>query len=163
MFAWSFISGGKCTDAWPMLTGSRNQFVIMRNAKTQKYGCYAKFNPLKGKWTDHRNSPHDYDQSCWRVGWPKVGGGGSENLDLTQEELFARLVAWNDTNYLIGAGTDGVSDKASTDGKPQPFPMGCFMSSGPPPRSQWLDSAKYSSGPEPDNYFPPRNRCAGAG
>ena len=25
-------------------------------------------------------------------------------------------MAWNDTNYLIGAGTDGVSDKASTDG-----------------------------------------------
>ena len=37
--------GGNCTDAWPMMTGSRNQYVISKSAKTGKYTCGAKYNP----------------------------------------------------------------------------------------------------------------------
>jgi hypothetical protein len=38
------------------------------------------------------------------------------DLELTEDELFYRVVVWDETNYLIGAGTDGSSDKNSTDG-----------------------------------------------
>lgn len=69
---------------------------------------------MKNEWTDHDNSPHDYSQACWKVDWPEVGGGG--DMDLTENELYKRLVAWNNNNYLLGAGTDGSSDKNSTDG-----------------------------------------------
>jgi hypothetical protein len=108
-------SGGKCTDAWPMMTGSRNQYIIQKE-KNGKYVCCARFNPFEGKWTEHSNSCHDSDQTLWKVNWPKVGGGGSEDLKLNEDELFRKIVAWDENNFLIGAGTDGISDKVSTDG-----------------------------------------------
>ena len=52
----------------------------------------------------------------WQVDWPKVGGGGSRNLELTEEQLFLKMVAWDEQNYIVGAGTSGTSDKNSTDG-----------------------------------------------
>jgi len=110
------LVGGNCTNAWPMLTGSRNQYVIQKNPRTKLYGCSARFDSRTEEWTPHTNSPHDSDQSLWSVPWPRVGGGGDADTELTQEELFDRIVAWDETNYLIGAGTDGSSDQESTDG-----------------------------------------------
>ena len=39
------------------------------------------------------------------MAWPEVGGGGDLDLELNEEELFERLCAWDDQNYIIGAGT----------------------------------------------------------
>ena len=99
-----------------MLTGSRNQYVLSKNTKSGKYYCSARFDMSNQKWVDHSNSPHDSDQSLWKVSWPKVGGGGSRDLELTGAQLFVRLATWNDNNYLIGAATDGSSDQETTDG-----------------------------------------------
>jgi hypothetical protein len=67
------------------------------------------------KWVDRNNSPHDSDQSLWKVSWPKVDGGGSRDLELTGAQLFVRLAAWtNDNNFLIGAATNGSSDQETT-------------------------------------------------
>lgn len=41
----------------------------------------------------------------WRVNWPKVGGGGDRNKELTKEELFKKMVAWDKENFIVGAGT----------------------------------------------------------
>ena len=38
------------------------------------------------------------------------------DLELTEDELFLKMVAWDQTNYIVGAGTSGTSDKNSTDG-----------------------------------------------
>ena len=108
--------GGSCTNAWPMMTGSRNQFIVSKNPDTSLYRCMARYNAKEKKWTDHSNSPHDSDQNVWSVDWPKVGGGGIMGSEITAEDLYNRIVAWDKTNYLIGAGTDGWSDKESTDG-----------------------------------------------
>lgn len=112
----NFFLGGNCTDAWPMLTGSRNQYMITKNAKTGKYTCGAKYNPNEQKWSDHSNSPHDSNPAIWAVDWPPVGGGGPASLELNEDELYQRIVIWDENNYLIGAGTSGTSDKKSTDG-----------------------------------------------
>ena len=98
------------------MTGSRNQFVITKNPKTQKYHCGAKYNPQDQKWTEHSNSPHDHNPAIWKVDWPPVGGGGDSALELNEDDLFRRVVAWDENNYLIGAATSGTSDKQSTDG-----------------------------------------------
>lgn len=50
----------------------------------------------------------------WAVPWPKVGGGGKKQL--SQKQLFKRLCRWDDENYLIGASSEGNSDKNSTNG-----------------------------------------------
>lgn len=113
---WDKIVGGQCTHAWALLTGCKEQYTIRINPKTKKYGCYAKYDPYKKKWADHANSPHDSDSSMWRVAWPKVGGGGGMDLELTENQLFQRLVAWDKQNYIVGAGTKGTSDKHSTAG-----------------------------------------------
>ena len=114
MIASNEITGGSCTNAWPMLTGSRNQYVIMYNDYTKKYRCAAKFNTAKERWVEHTNSPRESDQTCWQVPWPRVGGGGTG--DINADELFFKIVQWDKNNFLIGASTSGVSDADSTDG-----------------------------------------------
>lgn len=99
-----------------MMTGSRNQFIITNNPKTGKYYCGAKYNPQEENWSEHSNSPHDSDARMWKVDWPKIGGGGSAEVELTQDQLFQKIVAWDENNFLVGAGTDGTSDEESTEG-----------------------------------------------
>jgi hypothetical protein len=99
-----------------MLTGSRNQYLISKNTETNKYLCAARFDPNVEKWTEHSNSPQDSDPAHWRVDWPKVGGGGNRDLELSDDQLFDRIVAWDEHNFLVGAGTDGRSDTESTEG-----------------------------------------------
>jgi len=108
------LVGGNCTNAWPMITGSRNQFMINLNTKTKTYFCTAKYSPLTG-WSEHANSPHDSNQSVWNVEWPRVGGGCADPLQgITAQELFYKIIAWDQSNYLIGAATDGGA--TSTEG-----------------------------------------------
>lgn len=99
-----------------MMTGSRNQYVITRNPKTQKYSCSAKYNCLEQRWSDHSNSPQDSSPALWNVDWPTVGGGGDMELELNENELYKRVVVWDEHNYLVAAATSGSSDKQSTDG-----------------------------------------------
>lgn len=111
---WDKIKGGQCTHGWSLMTGCRHQYTIRKNPKTGRYACYGKFNPNTRKWARHANSPHDCEQSVWQVPWPEVGGGGDK--ELTQEELFMRMCAWDDVNYIVGASVGGTSDKNRTDG-----------------------------------------------
>ena len=37
-------------------------------------------------------------------------------MELTENELFRRIVAWDENNFLLGAGRSGKSDKEKTDG-----------------------------------------------
>jgi hypothetical protein len=113
---WDKISGGQCTHAWALMTGCKEQYQITKNKKTGKFICMAKYNPHKKEWLKHGNSPHDGDQSVHQVDWPKVGGGGGKEKELTEDELFLKLCAWDDVNYIVGAGTTGSSDKTRTDG-----------------------------------------------
>jgi len=52
----------------------------------------------------------------WTVPWPRVGGGDGSEHEITADQLFDKIVAWDETNYLVGAGTDGRSDDENTDG-----------------------------------------------
>jgi len=113
---WDKIVGGQCTHAWALLTGCKEQYTMKRNSGTGKWRCFAKFNPKTKQWAKHENSPHDCPNTTWRVGWPKVGGGGSRDVELDDEEMFMRLFAWDQVNYIVGAGTSGTSDKHSTGG-----------------------------------------------
>jgi len=113
---WDKIVGGQCTHAWAMLTGCKEQYTMQRNKATGKWQCFAKCNPKTKEWAKHTNSPHDCPNTTWRVGWPQVGGGGSRDKELDDEEMFLRLYAWDQVNYIVGAGTSGTSDKKSTGG-----------------------------------------------
>jgi hypothetical protein len=113
---WDKITGGQCTHAWALMTGCKEQYTISKNPKNGKFKCTSKYNPNEKKWSKHGNSPHDADQSMWQVEWPKVGGGGGMNVEVTKDELFGKMVAWDKCNYIVGAGTSGSSDKHSTEG-----------------------------------------------
>jgi Calpain family cysteine protease len=88
-----------------MMTGCIEQYTIQLNAKTGKYYCIAHFNPKTREWTKLYNCIHDIDDRMWRVNWPKVGGGGDRNKELTKEELFWKMDAWDKEDFIVGAGT----------------------------------------------------------
>jgi len=113
---WDKIVGGQCTHAWALLTGCKEQYSMSRNPATGKWRCFAKYNPKTNEWGKHANSPHDMPKTTWRVGWPEVGGGGKRDQELDDEEIFMCLYAWDQVNYIVGAGTSGKSDKHSTGG-----------------------------------------------
>jgi hypothetical protein len=115
---WDKISGGQCTHAWALMTGCKEQYTITKNKETGGYICMAKYNPYKKKWLKHGNSPHDGDKSMYQVAWPEVGVGGGEDRDkeLNEDELFLEMCAWDEVNYIVGAGTTGTSDENETDG-----------------------------------------------
>lgn len=111
---WDKITGGQCTHGWALMTGCKHQYMITKNERTNKYACYGQYNTHTKTWNRLANSPHDADNSMWPVPWPEVGGGGDK--ELTEDELFLKMVAWDKENYIVGAGTKGTSDKHSTGG-----------------------------------------------
>lgn len=98
------------------MTGCKHQYTIRKNPKTGLYGCYAKYDPSEGKWAPHKNCPQENNSDMWRVAWPEVGGGGAISKELTKEELFMKMFAWDNENFIVAAGTNGTSDKELTDG-----------------------------------------------
>jgi hypothetical protein len=56
--------------------------------------------------------------------WPEVGGGGAVGLTIEEEELFMKLCAWDDANYIMAAGTTPpqTQTRTLTEPRPQPYP-----------------------------------------
>lgn len=99
---WDKITGGHCTHAWALLTGCREQYTIFCNKKTGKYYCSSRYDPNKKQWSTYTNAPGDSYAGVWPGVWPEVGGGGDG--ELTQDEVFMRLCAWDRVNFIMGAG-----------------------------------------------------------
>ena len=112
---WDEIDGGQCTHAWSLLTGCKEQYTI-RRGPSGKFGCKGKFNPNDEVWEQLENSPQKGFRGLWPSAWPKVGGGGDYTLELDEEELFIRMCAWDDANYILAAGSKAGSDTEMTDG-----------------------------------------------
>lgn len=108
------IDGGQCTHAWALLTGCKEQYTIRRSG--EKFSCYGAYNPNEQRWETLANSPHDGFRGLWPMAWPAKGGGGSLDLQLTEDQLFERMCAWDDANFILGAGTKSGSDQNTTDG-----------------------------------------------
>ena len=112
---WDKIDGGQCTHAWALLTGCKEQYTMQKTDKGA-YKCLGKYNPNEDRWEEHANSPHEGFSGLWPMAWPEAGGGGAQDLELSMEELFARMCVWDDKNYIMGAGTKLGSDYEKTDG-----------------------------------------------
>jgi hypothetical protein len=111
---WDKIVGGQCAHAWAVMTGCKYQYSIQPSNKKGRWYCSLRYNQREKKWGKHGNSPHDCSDVFYQVDWPKVGGGGKG--DITEEELFEKMCAWDDVNYIVGAGTTGSSDTNTTEG-----------------------------------------------
>ena len=96
------------------MTGVKEQYCLQRNKKG-KYIATAKQNPTTGEWAEHGNASDEGFQNVWHVPWPEVGGGGGKKA-LTTNQLFRKMCAWDDENFLIAASSKGVSDKNKTNG-----------------------------------------------
>jgi hypothetical protein len=110
---WDKIDGGQCTQAWRLLTGCKEQYTIMDQG--EGYKAFGALNPNSGEWEQLANSPHDSFQGCWPMNWPEVGGGGGMTA-IDANTLFEKMCAWDDQNFIMGAGTKSGSDTAATDG-----------------------------------------------
>merc|ERR1719420_2350769 len=111
---WDKIDGGTCTHAWALLTGNKYQYTISDDG--DGFHCMGTLNPMTAEWEMLANSPHDGFRGVWPMAWPKVGGGGSIDLKIDENEMFERMCAWDDNNFIMGCGTKPGSDTQKTDG-----------------------------------------------
>lgn len=112
---WDEIDGGQCTHAWRLLTGCKYQYTFMNSGDNQ-FQCLGKFNPNTKEWDPLENSGHKGSQGLWPMDWPEVGGGGDKRAKCGLNEMFERMCAWDDQNYVMAAGTKAGSDTNTTDG-----------------------------------------------
>ena len=113
---WDEINGGECTHAWSLLTGCKEQYTIRRDKESGKFTCMGKKNANTDTWEEHANSPHQGFRGLWPMAWPELGGGGEYSARLDENELFERMCAWDDADYIMGCGTKAGSDSETTDG-----------------------------------------------
>jgi len=107
---WDKIDGGQPVHAWRMLTGCEDQYTF-RDDDGDGFACMG--------CPDNdtlENSPHDGSQSLHYIDWPEVGGGGDERHKCEHDEMFEKMVAWDNQNYIIGAGTCSGSDSEDHQG-----------------------------------------------
>ena len=102
---WDKIVGGNCNHAWSILTGCKHQYHITRKYSDEgKFQCLGKYNPHERHWEPQYNHFHDTEKISWEMEWPEVGGGGAVGTEITQDELFDKMVAWDKVNYIVAAG-----------------------------------------------------------
>ena len=119
---WDQIDGGQCMHAWALLTGCKEQYVFRRDKGGASYSCLSKCNPQTGEWAEASgNAPSQSSKRLWKSAWPRVGGGGGADLVLRPSELFERMTAWDDTNFMLAASTKAGSDKEADNGGPSPL------------------------------------------
>ena len=108
---WDHLIGGMCGHAWSLLTGCKDQYLIQKT-DDGRFECFGKYNPQPkpgdDQWSQRTNSPKLSDARMWNVPWPEVGGGGEANWLITEEELFMKMCAWDDHNYIIAAGISNI-------------------------------------------------------
>eukprot|EP00930_Biecheleria_cincta_P078619 TRINITY_DN6616_c0_g1_i1.p1 TRINITY_DN6616_c0_g1~~TRINITY_DN6616_c0_g1_i1.p1 ORF type:complete len:664 (-),score=114.45 TRINITY_DN6616_c0_g1_i1:202-2193(-) len=112
---WDKICSGQCTHAWRILTGCMDQYVFEQE-DDGRWTCGGDFNPNTQQWERTANSREEGFQGCWPMAWPEVGGGGRRGSKMSSMQLFDRMCAWDDVNYIMAAGSSGKSDKEKTDG-----------------------------------------------
>jgi len=111
---WEKIDGGQCTHAWRLLTGCKEVYTIRCDAG--KFGCFGTFNPNSQQWEQMANSPHEGFKGLWPMKWPEVGGGGHMQQTFGQDEVFAKMCAWDTANYIMCAGTKSGTDTEMSHG-----------------------------------------------
>ncbi|ACO60753.1 predicted protein [Micromonas commoda] len=118
---WDEINGGQCTHAWSILTGCKETYEI-RAAGDGTYQCLGKYNPNEDKWEAQANSIKKSFPGLWPMKWPDVGVeygvvDGEKFHNVSADDLFKKIAAWDANNYIIGAGTGGSGDDTrDTDG-----------------------------------------------
>jgi hypothetical protein len=110
------------TPSGAMMTGCRLQYTIVKNAKTGNYYCMARYNMKKQEWSPYlSNSPQDDmasgdEHTYGYVPWPEVGGGGAGNTEITKDELYQKMCAWDKENYIVAAGCTSTRGKENAEG-----------------------------------------------
>lgn len=110
---WDELEGGSPTRAWSILLGCKETYTIMKDG--EGYRCHGAYNPNEKRWETLANSPNEGFQGAWPMPWPDVGGGGSCDKKASSTELFHKMCAWDDKNYIMAAGNGG-DDSRSSDG-----------------------------------------------
>lgn len=114
---WDGLNGGHCTHAFSMMTGCKEQYFIRKNNRTSKYYCSAKFDMFTREWKKLHNLPrHEDTAGLEPVPWPEVGGGGGMGSEFTKDELFLKMYAWDQENYIVGASSKGSLEEDTAAG-----------------------------------------------
>jgi len=124
---WEYLHGGNITHAWRLLLGTPEVYTIklQRKGTGLKAKAFGTFNPNRKSWEQMANAPHnprnqdsarerETFQGLWPIKWPEKGGGGRLGKSIDADELFAKMCAWDDANYIMTAL--GVKDNQRSKG-----------------------------------------------
>jgi hypothetical protein len=114
---WDHIEGGVPPRAWAMLTGCKDQYTITEEASgkdTGKWTCWGNYNKQRDFYNELENSSKGKQPPMWQQDWPAVGGGGEGAI--VGEELFRKIVAWDQEDFIIGCASGGQNDSVKHDG-----------------------------------------------
>jgi len=112
---WDQIEGGTCVHAWRLLLGIRDTYTFKADSDGN-WTCWGLWNPNTESYEEITNSPREGYQGVWPMNWPEVGGARLTLDDsASSSEMFKRLAAWDEEDYLMCCGTEGSDDQA-TDG-----------------------------------------------
>ena len=114
---WDHIEGGVPPRAWAMLTGCKDQYTITEEASgkdTGKWTCWGNYNKQRDFYNELENSSKGKQPPMWQQDWPAVGGGGEGAI--VGEELFRKIVAWDQEDFIIGCASGGQFDSVKHDG-----------------------------------------------
>ncbi|CAK0801521.1 unnamed protein product, partial [Prorocentrum cordatum] len=97
---------GHCTHAWCLLTGCRDQRVFV----SDQGGHFTSWSALHPESISlATNAPQGFGTDwLWRAPWPVVGGGGDSSLELGPDEMFERMRAWEDANYIVACSAEAT-------------------------------------------------------
>ncbi|CAE7664827.1 DEK1 [Symbiodinium pilosum] len=95
---WDEIVGGDCCKGWRMLTGCNDLY---------------EFRGMSKMWRCLRST---VSQTMVESDWPDVGGGGSAGSRCNEAEMFERMCVWDAEDFIMGAATEGSSDRNLKDG-----------------------------------------------
>jgi hypothetical protein len=115
--AWGNTGAGE--DQWvfrPYPTMPPNSALWPEHSPTARYGH---FNPNTNSYETLANSCHDGDATLWPMAWPacgggparspppspsprRGGGGGGRHDPAGEDDMFLRMCAWDDNNYIMG-------------------------------------------------------------
>ena len=114
---WDHIEGGVPPRAWAMLTGCKDQYTITEESSgkdTGKWTCWGNYNKQRDFYNELENSSKGEHPPMWQQDWPAVGGGGEGAI--VGEELFRKIVAWDQEDFIIGCASGGQFDSVKHDG-----------------------------------------------
>jgi len=69
------------------------------------------------EWKKLSNTPSERDVAGLEpCPWPEVGGGGSAWVEISEDEMFMKMHAWDEADFIVGASSKNTEEDGVASG-----------------------------------------------